>query len=136
MAAQPFATPRPIDRKISAKRKLFFSSKNFFFFLSKRKSKSDIYPRSQSSVSSRLDFDFISSLADVMGIHNLAKLIADQAPNATKDGEIANYFGRKIAIDASVFRFGRFLLLVLMDVVSGRCPSTSFSSPSDKTAKL
>jgi flap endonuclease-1 len=37
-----------------------------------------------------------------MGIHNLAKLIADQAPGAVKDGEIANYFGRKIAIDAYV----------------------------------
>ena len=35
-----------------------------------------------------------------MGIHNLAKLIADQAPAAIKEGEMANYFGRKIAIDA------------------------------------
>jgi flap endonuclease-1 len=35
-----------------------------------------------------------------MGIHNLAKLIADHAPAAIKEGEMANYFGRKIAIDA------------------------------------
>lgn len=35
-----------------------------------------------------------------MGIHSLAKLIADQAPGSVKEGEIANYFGRKIAIDA------------------------------------
>ena len=35
-----------------------------------------------------------------MGIHNLAKLIADQAPASIKEGEMKNYFGRKIAIDA------------------------------------
>ena len=35
-----------------------------------------------------------------MGIHNLAKLIADQAPGAIKEGEMKNYFGRKIAVDA------------------------------------
>ena len=35
-----------------------------------------------------------------MGIHNLGKLIADQAPGAIKEGEMNNYFGRKIAIDA------------------------------------
>jgi flap endonuclease-1 len=35
-----------------------------------------------------------------MGIHNLAKLIAEQAPAAIKEGEMAHYFGRKIAIDA------------------------------------
>jgi flap endonuclease-1 len=35
-----------------------------------------------------------------MGIHSLAKLIADQAPGAIKEGEMKNYFGRKIAIDA------------------------------------
>ena len=35
-----------------------------------------------------------------MGIHNLGKLIAEQAPGAIKEGEIKNYFGRKIAIDA------------------------------------
>ena len=37
---------------------------------------------------------------EAMGIHTLAKLIADQAPGAIKEGEIKNYFGRKIAIDA------------------------------------
>jgi hypothetical protein len=40
-----------------------------------------------------------------MGIHNLAKLIADQAPGAIKEGEMKNYFGRKIAIDAYVNYF-------------------------------
>uniref|UniRef100_A0A8C5AQY6 Flap endonuclease 1 n=1 Tax=Gadus morhua TaxID=8049 RepID=A0A8C5AQY6_GADMO len=37
-----------------------------------------------------------------MGIHGLAKLIADQAPGAIKEQDIKSYFGRKIAIDASM----------------------------------
>lgn len=36
-----------------------------------------------------------------MGIHNLAKLIGDYAAGAIKENEMKNYFGRKIAIDAS-----------------------------------
>lgn len=36
-----------------------------------------------------------------MGIQGLAKLIADIAPFAIKEIETKNYFGRKIAIDAS-----------------------------------
>lgn len=36
-----------------------------------------------------------------MGIQGLSKLIADHAPFAIKETEIKNYFGRKIAIDAS-----------------------------------
>lgn len=46
-----------------------------------------------------------------MGIHNLAKLIADQVPAAIKEGEMANYFGRKIAIDASMSIY-QFLIAV------------------------
>lgn len=46
-----------------------------------------------------------------MGIHSLAKLIADQAPGSVKEGEIANYFGRKIAIDASMSIY-QFLIAV------------------------
>ena len=38
-----------------------------------------------------------------MGIQGLAKLIADLAPGAIKEVEVKNYFGRKIAIDASKF---------------------------------
>ena len=38
-----------------------------------------------------------------MGIQGLAKLIADNAPRAIKETEIKNYFGRKIAIDASKY---------------------------------
>ena len=36
-----------------------------------------------------------------MGITGLAKLIADIAPWAIKETEMKNYFGRKVAIDAS-----------------------------------
>ncbi|CAF0756094.1 unnamed protein product [Brachionus calyciflorus] len=46
-----------------------------------------------------------------MGIHGLAKVIADYAPNAIKESEIKNYFGRKIAIDASMCIY-QFLIAV------------------------
>lgn len=46
-----------------------------------------------------------------MGIHNLAKLIADVVPAAIKENEIKNYFGRKIAIDASMCIY-QFLIAV------------------------
>lgn len=39
-----------------------------------------------------------------MGIQGLTKLIADIAPWAIKETEIKNYFGRKIAIDASKWK--------------------------------
>ncbi len=37
-----------------------------------------------------------------MGILGLSKLIADVAPGAIKENEMKNYFGRKVAIDASM----------------------------------
>lgn len=37
-----------------------------------------------------------------MGIQGLTKLISEHAPNAIKSHEIADYFGRKVAIDASM----------------------------------
>lgn len=49
-----------------------------------------------------------------MGIHNLAKLIADHAPNAMKEHEMKSYFGRKIAIDASMCIY-QFLIAVRSD---------------------
>lgn len=49
-----------------------------------------------------------------MGIHNLARLIADVAPGAMKDNEIKNYFGRKIAIDASMCIY-QFLIAIRSD---------------------
>uniref|UniRef100_A0A4W4G565 Flap endonuclease 1 n=1 Tax=Electrophorus electricus TaxID=8005 RepID=A0A4W4G565_ELEEL len=49
-----------------------------------------------------------------MGIHGLAKLIADQAPSAIKEQDIKNYFGRRIAIDASMCIY-QFLIAVRQD---------------------
>ncbi|MFT7816039.1 flap endonuclease 1 [Arapaima gigas] len=54
------------------------------------------------------------SLLDAMGIHGLAKLIADQAPSAIKEHDIKSYFGRKIAIDASMSIY-QFLIAVRQD---------------------
>ncbi|KAG7204514.1 hypothetical protein KM043_004940 [Ampulex compressa] len=46
-----------------------------------------------------------------MGILGLSKLIADVAPNAIKECELKHYFGRKIAIDASMCLY-QFLIAV------------------------
>lgn len=46
-----------------------------------------------------------------MGIHGLAKLIEEYAPTAVKENEIKNYFGRKVAIDASMSIY-QFLIAV------------------------
>ncbi|KAI8884872.1 PIN domain-like protein [Backusella circina FSU 941] len=37
-----------------------------------------------------------------MGIHGLSKLIAEHAPGAITSGDISTFFGRKVAIDASM----------------------------------
>lgn len=49
-----------------------------------------------------------------MGIHGLAKVIGDYAPSAVKENEIKNYFGRKVAIDASMSIY-QFLIAVRQD---------------------
>jgi len=49
-----------------------------------------------------------------MGIQGLMKLIADYAPSAMKDHEIKSYFGRKVAIDASMSLY-QFLIAVRSD---------------------
>ena len=49
-----------------------------------------------------------------MGIKDLSKLIADAAPFAIKENEIKNYFGRKVAIDASMSLY-QFLIAVRSD---------------------
>ncbi|XP_077869477.1 flap endonuclease 1-like isoform X2 [Saccoglossus kowalevskii] len=49
-----------------------------------------------------------------MGIHQLAKLIADCAPSSVKENEMKNYFGRKVAIDASMSIY-QFLIAVRQD---------------------
>ncbi|KAJ1513495.1 Elongation of fatty acids protein 2 [Coelomomyces lativittatus] len=46
-----------------------------------------------------------------MGIHGLTKLLGDQAPQVLQENEIKNYFGRKIAIDASMAIY-QFLIAV------------------------
>lgn len=51
-----------------------------------------------------------------MGIQGLSKLIADIAPFAIKETEIKNYFGRKIAIDASKL-INFYLIEFLMELL-------------------
>ncbi|XP_064640591.1 flap endonuclease 1-like isoform X2 [Lineus longissimus] len=46
-----------------------------------------------------------------MGIHNLSKVIGDHAPGAVREHEIKSYFGRKVAIDASMSIY-QFLIAV------------------------
>ncbi|XP_044264565.1 flap endonuclease 1 [Tribolium madens] len=46
-----------------------------------------------------------------MGILGLSKLLADVAPHAIREGEIKHYFGRKVAIDASMCLY-QFLIAV------------------------
>ena len=53
----------------------------------------------------------IDLLLAIMGILGLSKLIADVAPEAIKENEIKNYFGRKVAIDASMSLY-QFLIAV------------------------
>lgn len=46
-----------------------------------------------------------------MGIQGLAKMIGDHAPSAIKTQKFENYFGRKIAVDASMSMY-QFLIVV------------------------
>jgi len=46
-----------------------------------------------------------------MGIRNLSRVIGDHSPDSTKDNDIKNYFGRKVAIDASMCIY-QFLIAV------------------------
>lgn len=46
-----------------------------------------------------------------MGIHGLGRLIADVAPEAIKEVELKGYFGRRIAIDASMSLY-QFLIAI------------------------
>jgi len=50
----------------------------------------------------------------IMGILGLSKLVADVAAQAIKENDIKNYFGRKVAIDASMSLY-QFLIAVRMD---------------------
>ena len=46
-----------------------------------------------------------------MGIHELSKVISDHAPDAVTENEMKNYFGRRIAIDASMSLY-QFLISI------------------------
>jgi flap endonuclease-1 len=52
-----------------------------------------------------------------MGIHQLTKVLGDNAAGSIKENEIKNYFGRKIAIDASMSLY-QFLIAVRPDSVN------------------
>jgi len=52
-----------------------------------------------------------------MGIKGLAKLIADVCPDVIKEDKAANYFGRKIALDASMSLYS-FLVAVRTDGIN------------------
>jgi hypothetical protein len=45
---------------------------------------------------------FFHTGSTAMGIHGLSKVIGDNAKEAIKEDDIKNYFGRKVAIDASM----------------------------------
>jgi flap endonuclease-1 len=45
---------------------------------------------------------FLFVVYNKMGIHGLSKLIAEHAPHAITSGDISTFFGRKVAIDASM----------------------------------
>eukprot|EP01104_Vermistella_antarctica_P018870 TRINITY_DN7167_c0_g1_i1.p1 TRINITY_DN7167_c0_g1~~TRINITY_DN7167_c0_g1_i1.p1 ORF type:complete len:379 (+),score=109.47 TRINITY_DN7167_c0_g1_i1:110-1246(+) len=49
-----------------------------------------------------------------MGIKGLTKLIGDNCPEAVKEREIKHYFGRKVALDASMFLYS-FLVAIRPD---------------------
>lgn len=46
-----------------------------------------------------------------MGIKDLSKVIGDYAPKAMKENDIKSYFGRKVAIDASMSLY-QFLIAI------------------------
>src|ERR1700712_1715985 len=47
-------------------------------------------------------YSFFHTESTAMGIHGLSKVIGDNANEAIKEDDIKNYFGRKVAIDASM----------------------------------
>lgn len=49
-----------------------------------------------------------------MGVHGLSRLLADQAPGCITNSEIKSFFGRKVAIDASMALY-QFLIAVRSD---------------------
>ncbi|XP_078446864.1 5'-3' exonuclease family protein isoform X2 [Wolffia australiana] len=64
-----------------------------------------------SSAKSRSVGQWTKREASAMGIKGLTKLLADNAPKAMKENKFESYFGRKIAIDASMSIY-QFLIVV------------------------
>ncbi|OON14252.1 putative flap structure-specific endonuclease [Opisthorchis viverrini] len=64
-----------------------------------------------------------------MGVHQLSKVIGDNAPKAVKNTEIKAYFGRKVAIDASMSIY-QFLIAVRQE------GSTLMNSEGESTSHL
>ena len=57
---------------------------------------------------------FLSNVRHNMGIQGLTSLLGDVCPHVLKNHEIKNYFGRKIAVDASMFLYS-FLVAIRPD---------------------
>lgn len=49
-----------------------------------------------------------------MGIKNLMKLLVEKCPGAIKESLMKNYFGRKVAVDASMSIY-QFMLAIYTD---------------------
>ena len=67
-----------------------------------------------------------------MGIKGLTRLIADNASDAIKEDEMKNYFGRKVAIDASTFLY-QFLAAIR---VSGESGGNSYGLLTDENGEI
>lgn len=61
-----------------------------------------------------------------MGIKQLMSIIKDEAPDAVKEGEIKNQFGRKVAIVSTLFDF-TWLDLTLLELTSFYCHYVIFT---------
>lgn len=66
-----------------------------------------------------------------MGISGLSKVIADNAPKAIRENQIGSYFGRKVAIDASMSIY-QFLIAVRSEgnVLTNQAGETTRYGPS------
>lgn len=70
-----------------------------------------------------------------MGIHGLTKLIADHAPSALREAPISSFFGRKVAIDASMCIY-QFLIAVRTEGTNGGAGLNLTNSKGETTSHL
>lgn len=59
-------------------------------------------------------FTLFAFLTSTMGIQGLTKLISDHAGGALKEDDMKNYFGRVVAVDASMSLY-QFMIAVRPD---------------------